>query len=318
MSAPFELVPREAIGLPETVTSSSGARRPKLILPAAYVTYHWTGVNVNYGDVGDTAAEIRAIESWARSAGKPFEYNYVNHRDPDNKIFEYAGEFRAAHSGGENSVAIGILQLLGVKETMTELMVEKLKWLNDVFRYFKMEDSGTLHLTHRMMPGAATSCAGENIQWWLPEFSKPHNPAPPPPPPPPKPKPPVPVPPPDSDRVGHFLIRDGLSPWGISSEAYGTGTRWPEIIEANRPDTTPNPLERWAVPGFEGQWTEVRSGEGPWAILNRLFGSGGWDTSTGVDQFWQWNGGDPATPNGRVFNGKKVLLQPGERVWVRN
>lgn len=317
MASPYILVPRQDIGLDPVVRSSSGSPRSQLILPAVYLTHHWTGVNVNFGDVGDTVQEILGIEAYAARVGKPNEYNYVNHQDMDDKIFEYAGGYRAAHSGGENSISIGVLHLLGIKEKMNIVMIDKMKWLTDVFRYFRMVDVGTQFRPHNQMPGAATACPGPDVQFWIPEMAKTHVPPQPPPPPPPEPKPPVPVPPPDSSNVGFYLVSDRKSPWSISAEIYGTGTRWPEIMDANAPDETPNPGERWVVPGFSGIWTDVQRGEGPWQILNRLFGSDGWDKSEGVDQFWQWNGGDPEF-GGRMFNGKRIDLQPGERVWVRN
>jgi hypothetical protein len=319
MASPYILVPRTEIGLDPVVRSSGGSPRPPVITPALYVTHHYTGVNVRYGDIGDTAAEIRAIEDYAQRVGKPNEYNYVNHQDPDNKIFEYAGGFRAAHSSGENSISFGVLHLIGTQEKLNLIMVDKMKWLNDVFRYFGMINFATQQRGHQQMPGAATACPGTDVMWWLPEFGKSHTPPPPQPLPPPKPtpKPPVPVDPPDApDNVGYYLVTDRKSPWSISSEIYGTGTRWPEIMEANAPDETPNPGERWVVPGFKGKWVAVQSGEGPWQLLNRVFGSDGWNKSEGVNQFWQWNGGDPLY-GGRMFNGKQIALQPGERVWVR-
>lgn len=327
MDRPYILVPRAEIGLDPVVRNANGSPRPKVDLPAAYVTHHWTGVNVNFGDIGDTIAEILAIEAYAQSAGKPNEYNYVNHMDPDNKVFEYAGQYRAAHSAGENSIALGILHLLGIREVISLLMVDKIRWLNTVFAHFGMRDAGTMDRGHRQMPGGVTACPGDIISWWIPEMSRliVPEPAPVPTPPPPTPAPspvptpppPVPVQPPDSSRSGMYLVTDRKTPWSISAEVYGTGTKWSEIMAANAPDTTPNPLERWAVPGFSGIWTEVKSGEGPWQILNRIFGSDGWNKATGVDEFWQWNGGNPDL-GGRMFNGKKIALQPGERVWVRN
>lgn len=318
MTSPYDLISRADIGLDPVVRNSSGTPRSKMVFPSVYMTHHWTGVNVNFGDVGDTVAEILAIESYAQRANKPNEYNYVNHQDMDRKIFEYAGPYRAAHSGGENAISIGVLHLVGTQEKINIVMIDKMKWLTDVFRYFGMVNQATLFRPHGQMPGAATACPGPDISFWIPEMSKSHVPAPAPPPPPPVIKPPVvPVQPPDSDKVGFYLIADGKTPWSISAEVYGTGTKWPQVMDANAPDKTPNPLERWVVPGFSGQWTDVRRGEGPWQILNRLFGSDGWNKATGVDEFWQWNGGDPAH-GGRMFNGKSIALQPGERVWVRN
>jgi hypothetical protein len=110
--------------------------------------------------------------------------------------------------------------------------------------------------------------------------------------------------------MGYYLIVKGRTPWGISAECYGTGTKYPQIMEANSPDTTPNPGERWLVPGFNGTWEIVQDGEGPWSILRRVFGEGNFSGMDGVAQFWQWNGGDPS-------HGLRGPLLEGERVWVR-
>lgn len=298
---------RAQIGLDPVVRNANGSPRPKLTFPLGFVIYHYTGVNVNWGDVGDTDAEILGIERWAASVGKPNEYNVVIHQDPDDLVHEYAGPFRAAHSSGENGNGLGVLLLNGINEPLTALQLDKMKWVNQFNRDLGLTNHATRFIGHRDAPGAATACPGPHIMpklWFVnepPTFPL-QTPAP---PPTPEPKPPVPVQPPDSTGVGHYLITEGRTAWGISAEVYGTGTRWPEIVEANLPDTTPNPGERWKVPGFTGKFTEVRDGEGPWAILDRLFGRGGWNTSTGVDEFWQWNGG-------------VHVLQPGEQVWVRH
>lgn len=314
----MRIVTREEIGLDPVVRNSNGSPRPLVVTPVVYVTYHWTGVNVRFGDIGDTNAEIRAIEQYASHAGKPNEYNWVFHQDPDELIHEYASGYRAAHSAGENSIAYGYLLLNGIQEPINLHQVLKLQWMNDLLRVLGGRDNRTQDRGHRQMSGAATSCPGDDAMSKLEHFSKPFViTQPPKPPPKPEPKPPVPVDPPDSPKHGYYLVTDRKTPWSISAECYGTGTRWPEIAEANLPDEVPNPGERWVVPGFDGVWTEVRTGEGPWQILNRVFGSDGWNKSTGVDQFWQWNGGDPRF-NGRIFNGKRRDLQPGERVWIRS
>lgn len=322
MSAPYRIVPRTEIGLDPVVRNSNGSPRSKVVTPAVYVTHHWTGVNVRWGDVGDTPSEILGIQAYAQKAGKPDEYNYVNHQDPDNLIFEYAGHYRAAHSAGENGIAFGVLHLVGTQELITLQMVDKIKWLNEALRYGGQTNFQTEQRGHKRMPGAATACPGDQIMWWMSEFDKPSSanvtPTPPPPPPVKPPvKPPVPVQPPDSGKYGLYLVTDGTTPWGISAETYGTGTKWETIVEANAPDKTPNPGERWLVPGFEGRMVEVKPGEGPINVLNRVFGSDGWNKKTGVDEFWQWNGGDPEF-GGRRFNGKYIALQPGEKVWVRS
>jgi len=303
----FRIVSREEIGFDPVVRSSNGTPRPQLVSPYVFMTYHYTGVNVNWGDVGDTIAEIRAIEAYAKSAGKPNEYNTVVHQDPDNLIHQYAGDFRAAHSAGENSISHGVLLLNGINEPPTYSQVRKLQWLTQLFRFTGKIDNHTVFRGHLDMPNAATACPGPLIRPYVPYFSINYNDVPEekPPEPPPPPKPPVPVPPPDSEEYGYYLITPGRTPWGISAEVYGTGTRFGEIMEANYPDTVPNPGERWLVPGFSGVWYTVQPGDGPWSILRNIFGEGKFNGSEGVEQFYQWNGG------------MDHVLHPGDKVWVR-
>ena len=296
---------RAQIGLDPVVRNSNGTPRPKLVFPLAYETFHYTGVNVRWGDVGDTDAEIRGIEDYAASAGKPNEYNAVIHQDPDDLIHEYAGRFRAAHSAGENSIGHGLLLLNGINEPITRLQIDKVQWLMGLHRYVGVADASTLFRGHRDMPNAATACPGASIYRAIPYFDDVWRPPVEPPPPPVEPEPPVPVPPADADGFGYYLIVEGRTPWGISAEVYGTGTRWPEIMEANAPDTTPNPGERWLVPGFSGVWYTVQPGDSPWKILRNVFGEGNFGGAAGVAQFQPWNGGASHT------------IHPGDRVWVR-
>jgi len=304
----YRIVSRAEIGLDPVVRNSDGTPRPRMVFPLAFETYHYTGVNVMWGDVGDTAAEILGIERYAQSAGKPNEYNVVIHQDPDDLIHQYAGEYRAAHSAGENSISHGTLLLNGINEPLTIWQIDKLKWLNQLHRFVGVSNAATLHRGHRDMPGAATACPGPHIHPHVPMFDDiwlPPQPAPPVVVPDP-PKPPVPVPPPDAGGFGYYLVTPGRTPWGISAEVYGTGTRFDDILEANAPDTTPNPGERWLVPGFDGVWYTVQPGDSPWKILTNIFGAGNFSGMRGVEQFQQWNGG------------ASHVIQPGERVWVRS
>lgn len=306
----FNIVTREEMGMDPVVRNSNGTPRPRLVRPYAFMTYHYTGVNVNWGDVGDTVAEITAIERYAAKVGKPNEYNTVIHQDPDDLIHQYAGDFRAAHSAGENSISHGVLLLNGIKELPTQKQVHKVQWLTQLLRYVGLVDTQTWYRGHRDMPNAATACPGALIYPYVQFFSlnyddvvtKPVAPDP-----TPEPKPPVPVPPPDSSTgFGYYLVTEGRTPWGISAEVYGTGTKYQDILDANEPDDTPNPGERWLVPGFTGTWYIVQEGDSPWRILEKIFGSGNFNGMDGVEQFYQWNGGE------------NHQLQPGERVWVRD
>lgn len=307
----FTIVPRTEIGLDPVVRNSSGSPRRLVSYgsPASFITVHYTGVNVIWGDIGDTPAEIRSIERYAQSAGKPNEYNYVIDQDPSDLIYEYAGLYQAAHSAGENGISYGVLMLNGTNEPITERQWRKLQWLRDVLRYTQ-PNHAQLVRPHREMPGAATACPGTSYS--QAKADAPYVPLdtgvilPKPPPPPPVVPPPVTPPPPEAGtNEGHYLVRPGDSPWKVSALLYGTGTKWPTITDANRPDTVMNPGERWKIPGFTGEWYEVKSGDSPWRILSNIFGLSGFGGMAGVAQFYEWNGGEH-------------VLRPGERVWVRH
>lgn len=118
----------------------------------------------------------------ALAAGKSYEYNYVipPRDDGSAQVWEYAGTYQAAHSAGENDVAIGVLFAIGVHnhpsyanydktrptvwEELTDPMVEAYRWLRDRLLF----DAGYVlptvaQIEHRAMPGAATACPGNSV-----------------------------------------------------------------------------------------------------------------------------------------------------------
>lgn len=134
------------------------------------------------------ASQWSAIEfmpwfnSVALAAKKPFEYNYVipPRADGSSQVWEYAGPYQAAHSEGENGVAIGVLFAIGVSnhpsyrtydptrptvwEECTPAMIHAYQWLRDI----NLEQSGQVlpgvaELEHFLMPGANTACPGEQV-----------------------------------------------------------------------------------------------------------------------------------------------------------
>lgn len=136
------------------------------------MTAHYTGNYVDYTDkvTTDVVLQIQRIFSDT----KPFEYNYVIGQESNNEIYEFAGKFQAAHSGGENSISFGVLFLLGVGENPTPLMIEKWRWLRDVLIADGSLRPDVDQRMHKDMPGAATACPG-NIQFFWPEFLKPYD-----------------------------------------------------------------------------------------------------------------------------------------------
>ncbi len=90
-------------------------------------------------------------------------------------IGEYAGAFRAAHSGGENDDAVGVQFHLGCTEVdadgqpvsfqaMPDAMVTAYRVLRDeVLHKFAITNLNTLEVTHQDMPDAATACPGASV-----------------------------------------------------------------------------------------------------------------------------------------------------------
>jgi hypothetical protein len=165
-----------ADGLPSIVRSSSGAARPPLS-NERWMTGHYTGNNIDY--TGKSAAEVTRQIQRVFKDSKPFEYNYVIGQNDDDQIIEFAGKFQAAHSGGENGQSFGVLFLLGVGEEITDLMIDKWRWLRDVLIADGSLDPNVEQLQHRQMPGAATACPGKSIIRRWPELLLPYHNAPP-------------------------------------------------------------------------------------------------------------------------------------------
>lgn len=161
--------------------NADGTPRP-LLGACRYLTVHWVGAG-KYGDPGDTPDEMRAIQSYATGANKGWEYNWVV--DGEGQTWEYAGAYQAAHSAGENAIAIGVLLLAGPGDEITDAMVlgvRRLRW--------ELEQRGALRADyelrpHQQMPGAATACPGPAMARWG-EIATPWSP---------------PVPPPDPEPI---------------------------------------------------------------------------------------------------------------------
>lgn len=137
------------------------------------MTAHYTGVYTVYANsfTPDVILNIQRI--FADS--KPFEYNYVIGQEEDNHIYEFAGKQRAAHSGGENDIAFGVLFVLGVGEVPTVTMIEKWRWLRDVLIADGALRPDVDQRKHYDMPGAATACPGKHITAAWPEMLKPYQ-----------------------------------------------------------------------------------------------------------------------------------------------
>lgn len=160
-------VPRDAVWPGQLPTNSSGSPRAQLALHRPWLTIHYTGGGL-WLDRDDTMAELQSIQNYAAGAGKPWEYNWVI--DGQGVVWEYAGDYQAAHSADENSQAIGVLLLVGFKGTYPDdvsywelptpemiAAVQRLhQWLDDSDRLAIDHQV----LPHQQMPGAATACPG--------------------------------------------------------------------------------------------------------------------------------------------------------------
>lgn len=167
----FRIVPRTEYGLPAVVTNSNGTPRPPLN-NEPIMTGHYTGNNIDYTDKVTTEVIKRIQEIFDET--KPFEYNYVIGQENNDEIYEFAGEFQAAHSAGENTIAFGVLLLLGVGEEPTPLMIKKWQWLRETLQFAGKLALNCQQLMHFQMPGAATACPGNQVRQLWPEFLKPY------------------------------------------------------------------------------------------------------------------------------------------------
>lgn len=170
--------PRAVAGLP-TPHNSDGSPRPMLAPNLSVMTVHYTGTLHQYaGD--DTGALMRLLNTIYADV-KPFEYNWVV--DQQGAIWEYAGDYQAAHSAGENSTAIGVLSLVGVGEIPTDGLIVGLQYLRANLILRGRLTAACRTVPHHDMPGAATACPGALIDVRFGDILKPFEFDPPPPPP---------------------------------------------------------------------------------------------------------------------------------------
>jgi hypothetical protein len=177
------LVPRTTVFGSVLPTNSTGTPRPLLVSERPYLTIHYTGAGL-WLDPDDTPTELRAIQAYAKSAGKPWEYNWVV--DGQGIVWEYAGDYRAAHSQGDNEVAIGVLLLVGLDQAVPPHLEEPPPSMIQAVRELRQWLVTTDRLAadhqmkqHNQMPGANTSCPGARVIAHWAEFTAPVAPIPP-------------------------------------------------------------------------------------------------------------------------------------------
>lgn len=180
---------------PSPPTSNAGSTRPKLKRPVPTITRHYMGAppdaKVRFWEPGDWMTWFQGV---AVNAGKSFEYNYVipPRTDGSAQVWEYAGDYQAAHSEGENAISVGVLFALGVTnhpsygnyqptkptvwEPITPPMIDAYRWLRDEH----LTGSGIVadtvaEVEHRNMPGANTACPGESVIAANSQLSQPYG-----------------------------------------------------------------------------------------------------------------------------------------------
>jgi N-acetylmuramoyl-L-alanine amidase-like protein len=185
------LVPRATIWPGQLPTSTTGAPRPLLEPERPYLVVHYTGAG-SWLDPDDTPDELRSIQNYAQWAGKPWEYNWVI--DGQGLVFEYAGDYRAAHYAdhstepptGKNEYCIGVLLLVGFTGpgaqggTLEQPTVPMTVAFRDLRAWLVATDrlaAGHELRGHRQMFGAYTACPGDAVMGAWEQFA---NPVPPP------------------------------------------------------------------------------------------------------------------------------------------
>ncbi len=148
------IIPRIETGLPARVTSFNHVTlRPLMLAMRGLIVCHYTGVNRRYYGLSqaDVAKIIRQINLW-----KPNEYNYVI--DWAGRVYEFAGERRAAHAAGFNDTGYGVLFLNGVGEPLTDAQLYSFHFLFGMLRIGGRVQQNPMVVGHQEI--AATACPG--------------------------------------------------------------------------------------------------------------------------------------------------------------
>jgi len=177
---------RSYSNLPAPYSNDGVTLRPLLAPGIPTITGHYPGApeGRSYAGtamLGDVKKKIYLfnMQAYAQAAGKSYEYNFVIFMD--GQVWEYAGDYLAAHSAGENAVSYGVQFVNGQDDLCTDAQVEAFRWLRDVHLIGRGRLSPTcLTVPHRDMPGANTSCPGDRaIMPRLGELREPYIPLPP-------------------------------------------------------------------------------------------------------------------------------------------
>jgi hypothetical protein len=134
------------------------------------IAVHWPGSTTDrYGSLPESAV-IRLLNGWRdfHVNGRGWSdigYNYAI--DPDGRIWELRGMNRiGAHSASDenpdaNDNFVGVLFILGDREQVPSVMIQAFRWLRE--RILNRFPKGKQVKGHREVPGAQTTCPGEQV-----------------------------------------------------------------------------------------------------------------------------------------------------------
>lgn len=148
------IIPRIETGLPARVTNIDHiTSRPVLQLNRGLIVAHYTGSKTKYHgwSVSQVMKLILSINRW-----KANEYNYVI--DWAGNIYEFAGEYQAAHAKGYNATGYGVLLLNGIGEPMTDAQMASFHFLFGCLLWNGRVSSAPIVVGHKEI--AATACPG--------------------------------------------------------------------------------------------------------------------------------------------------------------
>lgn len=180
-------------GLPAPHNNNGTTLRPLLAPLRPTITCHYPGAPVGRSYAGDAMqgdvkkkTYLHNMQRYAQGAGKSFEYNYLLFMD--GEVWEYAGDYLAAHSAGDNAESYGCQFVNGQDDPCSGEQIYSFRWLRDIHLKSRKRLALTCATTpHCEMPGASTSCPGPRaIMPYMAQLRLPHNPG--------NPPPPVPVP----------------------------------------------------------------------------------------------------------------------------
>lgn len=157
------IIPRIETGLPARVTNIDHiTSRPVLQLNRGLIVAHYTGSKTKYHgwSISQVMKLILSLNRW-----KANEYNYVI--DWAGNIYEFAGEYRAAHAKGYNDTGYGVLFLNGVGEPMTDAQMASFHFLFGCLLWAGRVQQRPMVVGHKEL--AATACP-DRIFWRISEM----------------------------------------------------------------------------------------------------------------------------------------------------